>query len=308
VALSVTDRVERAVSLLDADPEFAVGIPEADHELARRTVTAPEIALEAGPWQPRSADHYGDRAFALLVVEGMLTREVLLADRSAAQLLGPGDVLSPWTASEGLVPAVVAWTVNAPSRLAVLDERVLLAARRWPSMSRTVHERLAAQATRLAVHTAIAQLPRVDARVLAALWHLAERFGRVTPAGVVLPLRLTHEAIGRLVGAQRPTVTLALRDLIDSGALERRDDGGWLLREGSQVDLVPELEPLSVCPAAIAAVLPASGDGDEPARDHQDARRVADVAALSHRVDRLRRRLAETRRLDSRRARPSLGG
>ena len=290
-----TERLQRAVPLLVADPELGVGIPADDLELARRTVVVPEVRLEADVWQPLPAEHYGgDRAFALLVLEGMLTREVALADRSAAQVLGPGDVCSPWAASEGLVPAMVEWTATAPTRLAVLDDRVVLAAQRWPSINRVIHERLAAHAARLAVHIAIAQLPRVDQRVLAIMWHLAERFGRVTSSGVVLPLRMTHEALGRLVGAQRPTVTLALRELVDTGALERYGEMGWLLREGSQVDLAPELESLAVGAFAVAAAL-----GEDAPDEHADARpgiAMTELARLDSRVLHLREQLPDQAR------------
>jgi hypothetical protein len=45
---------------------------------------------------------------------------------------------------------------------------------------------------------------------------------------VRVPLALTHETLGGLVGARRPTVTLALRKLTDDGALVPQDHG-WLL-------------------------------------------------------------------------------
>jgi hypothetical protein len=76
----------------------------------------------------------------------------------------------------------------------------------------------------------ICQLPRVDERVLAMLWLLSETWGHVTPSGVRLPLVLTHETLGALVGARRPTVTLALRKLVEDGALVHQD-AGWLLLE-----------------------------------------------------------------------------
>jgi hypothetical protein len=60
------------------------------------------------------------------------------------------------------------------------------------------------------------------------MWHLAERWGRVGPEGVRVPLRLTHEALGRLVGARRPSVTTALSGLSKRGCLERTP-AGWLL-------------------------------------------------------------------------------
>jgi hypothetical protein len=44
-------------------------------------------------------------------------------------------------------------------------------------------------------------------------------------------LRLTHELIGQLVGAKRPTVSLALRELDERGTVYRRSDGSWLLEQ-----------------------------------------------------------------------------
>ena len=64
----------------------------------------------------------------------------------------------------------------------------------------------------------------------------------MTPSGVVVPLSLTHELLGRLVGARRPTVSLALKALIDRGALVRRQDRSWLLLEPAP-DLAPRREP-----------------------------------------------------------------
>jgi CRP-like cAMP-binding protein len=69
----------------------------------------------------------------------------------------------------------------------------------------------------------------VDDRLLVVMWFLAERWGRVRPEGVVLPLKLTHQLLAALVGAKRPSVTTALGELTTAGLLERRDDGSWLL-------------------------------------------------------------------------------
>ena len=61
------------------------------------------------------------------------------------------------------------------------------------------------------------------------LWHLAERWGRVCPHGVVVPVTLSHRMIGQIVSARRPTVSAAIGRLRDSGELIRRPDGTWLL-------------------------------------------------------------------------------
>jgi hypothetical protein len=146
-------------------------------------------------------------------------------------------VLHSASVPQALLPAEVGLVVSERARLAVLDERFIAAVRRWPVLLLTLHERLRVQQRRLAVHSAIGKLRRVEDRVLALLWHLAERWGRVGPNGVVVPLALTHETLGRLAGAERPTVTLALGELARSGAVTRRDDGSFVLHDGSQAVL-----------------------------------------------------------------------
>jgi hypothetical protein len=76
---------------------------------------------------------------------------------------------------------------------------------------------------------AIGHLTRVDDRLLALLWCLAERWGRVVPGGVLVNLRLPHRTLAGMVGARRPSVTTALGQLIARGDIERRPDGGWIL-------------------------------------------------------------------------------
>jgi hypothetical protein len=56
----------------------------------------------------------------------------------------------------------------------------------------------------------------------------------VSAAGIVLPLPLSHDLLGQLTAARRPTVTLALGKLEQAGQLRRRDDGSWLLTEAAE--------------------------------------------------------------------------
>jgi len=115
-----------------------------------------------------------------------------------------------------------------PTRLALLGRDMLLAIRRWPLISAGLQAHLGEQTERLTTQLMICQLPRVDERLLAIMWLLAESWGQVTPAGTLLPVALTHAALGGLIGARRPTVTLALGNLTASGRL-RRQERGWLL-------------------------------------------------------------------------------
>jgi hypothetical protein len=228
------------VALLRADPHFGDGIPAEDISLATRVLVLPRVSLHEGTWTPPPRDRWPAPTAGLLLLEGIAARHVELADRVATQLLGPGDILQPWGAGNELLPCSVRWSIDSGASVAVLDGRFAVAARRWQCLTSVVHERLGALSNRLATHLAICQLPRVELRVLALLWALAERFGRMTPDGVVLSLRLTHRLIGQLVGAQRPTVSLALSTLVEEGQITRRDDGTLLLDERSRHAMAPD--------------------------------------------------------------------
>ena len=158
-------------------------------------------------------------------------REAIVGDHPCAELLGPGDLLRAWEDrdAEVLLPRTVEWSALSTVRLAVIDQALAVRAAQWPEIFASLVERAARRAERLVVMQAIAHLTRVDDRLLALLWCLAERWGRVSPNGVVVSLRLPHRTLAGMVGARRPSVTTALGQLIARGEVERRPDGGWLL-------------------------------------------------------------------------------
>lgn len=215
-------------SLLELDPELGNGLPEEERARAAALVV-PTVVAEPGPWNDGAIP-----GFALLVADGLVVRETAVGGRLLPQVLGAGDVLEEWPEPEGVLSAEVHTTVAETTTLVVLDGRFLAAAARWPALMVEVQRRQAMQAHRLAVQGAICQLARVELRVLALLWHLAERWGRVGREGVVLPVKLTHETLGRFVGARRPSVTLAMGQLSEDGLVTRRDDGAWVLPPRSQ--------------------------------------------------------------------------
>jgi len=221
-----------SVRLLEADPDLARGLDsrhlrEVSDRLFVRAIDAPR-----GPWSPRRLLSQGSRPIGLLELDGLLVREATVGDHPSAELLGPGDLLRAWDDhdAEILLPRSVEWTALAHSRLAVIDQALAVRAAQWPEIFAALVERAARRADRLVVMQAIAHLTRVDDRLLALLWCLAERWGRVVPGGVLVNLSLPHRTLAGMVGARRPSVTTALGQLIDRKAIERRADGGWLLR------------------------------------------------------------------------------
>ena len=71
------------------------------------------------------------------------------------------------------------------------------------------------------------------------LWHLAGRWGRVEPGGIRMALPLTHRLLGRLVGAERPSVSHALTRLSNAGLVTSRD--GALHLHGTAAEHVAAL-------------------------------------------------------------------
>jgi DNA-binding transcriptional ArsR family regulator len=196
---------------------------EANHALRARVLDLPR-----GEWRPEP----GRRPAYLghLLLGGALAREVVLADIVSSELLGPGDLVVPRSSAEERLPGeLVRWQVLASARVAVLDSAFSAAVSRFPEVNAALIARLGAQAERLATLKAIAQLNSVERRVLALLRHLAERWGRMTPTGIVIPLTVSHRLVGELIGARRPTVSVAVAALGRAGAVRRLEDGTWLL-------------------------------------------------------------------------------
>jgi CRP/FNR family cyclic AMP-dependent transcriptional regulator len=166
----------------------------------------------------------------VLILDGLLLHTVVVGTDPRSELVGPGDLVRPWQEDEvASVPFEARWEVILPARLAVLDERFAALAGRWPKLTLAVVCRLVRRSRWLTLQLAIADLRRVDERLMVFFWHVADRWGRVGPDGVTVPLPVTHEVLAQLVCAQRPTVTTALRRLADEGRLRRKRDRTWLL-------------------------------------------------------------------------------
>jgi hypothetical protein len=233
-----------AVAVIDVDPDLAEGLPPGERDAASRRLVAPAFDLGVGSWSPNEGPEIGGgrHALGVLIVEGLLTRAITLEGRTTGELLGTGDVLRPWDEEDSppSVSLTVAWSVHAPTRLALLDRRFLAAATRWPSVVEEITHRAIRRSRALSLQLALGQVPRIEGRLLLLFWRLSERWGRVTPEGIYVPLRLTHETLAALVAARRPSVTSALGRLAECGLVERRD-GGWLVHRAAEAHIAEYL-------------------------------------------------------------------
>jgi CRP/FNR family cyclic AMP-dependent transcriptional regulator len=223
------------VRVLDLDPELANALPVERAVAARAACVAPLLTLPRGRWRP-GFNASGETG--MLVLRGALSRRISIEDSTSAELVGPGDVIRPWQVAEDLqqVPSEIIWQALEPVSLAVLDHEFEERARRWPELHAALIERPLRRCGSLATRLAIVRVPKLARRLYLLLWHLAERWGRVTPDGVVLPLDLSHRVLAELACAQRPSVSEALASLSRYDLVVRRDRR-WLLRGLSPADV-----------------------------------------------------------------------
>ena len=242
------------VRVLEEDPELAAGLDPTSMQLATRHAIAAVEIVAPGVWEPTFPADGGSGSLGLLVFDGLLMRDVVIAQAACTELIGRGDLLRPWDWERDVltIKPVVSWTALQPVRLAVLDRRIAGVMGRWPELVSAVVARAVRRSFELATNQATSHLTRVDARLELLFWGLADRWGRVGPDGVVLELPLTHQVLGRLVGAQRPSVTTALSDLSRRGVIERREDGAWILRGDPPGDTAEALNGAELKPIASA--------------------------------------------------------
>ncbi|MEA2167862.1 MAG: family transcriptional regulator, cyclic receptor protein [Solirubrobacteraceae bacterium] len=238
----------QGVRILDVDPDLGVNLSSDRFDQARQALVARTEGVPRGAWKPdpqTGPDTAG--GIGLLLLEGVLVRRLSLGHRSCAELLGPGDLLRPSQDgfSELLEPFTVSFRAIEPLMLAILDVRFVARSARFPEMTGELISRALDRSRLLARMLAVAQLPRVDTRLLIAMWHLSERWGTVRPEGRVLPGFLSHELLGWIVGARRPSVTTALGQLSTKGLVIRQTDGSWLL-----TDQPPEFDGLTAITAS----------------------------------------------------------
>jgi CRP/FNR family cyclic AMP-dependent transcriptional regulator len=288
---------ELRVGLFEAEPDLARPLSAEEREQAGRIrLSARQLA---GELDIRRLLDEAD-AFGMLVYEGMLLHRLRLGEHETLRLLGGGDVLAIADTDGSALVAESTCTATPDTRVALLDDRLLATAQRWPRLFSALIAKSAEQTERIALQLAICQLPRVADRLLAIMWLLSESWGRVTGSGVKLPLTLTHDALGAMIGARRPTVTLAIGELAQRGSLVRQD-GGWLLLER------PRTLTRSQAPAEAPALVPQAPtrwsveervDAGALLWTHDELLSSIDRLRIEHLANRERvaKRLAEARR------------
>src|ERR1700709_899677 len=84
------------VRLLDADPDLGGLLSGSRRAEAERELVVRVHRLGVGVWDVSRLEGAGSDHVGLLLLEGVVAREVIVADHVSAELLGPGHLLRPW--------------------------------------------------------------------------------------------------------------------------------------------------------------------------------------------------------------------
>jgi CRP-like cAMP-binding protein len=164
-------------------------------------------------------------AICCIVEDGRLALFFLAAEgrERTIGILEEGDLLVRPTEGWASVGPQVRCFAIEDSRVHLVDRSRMDAWMCEPVLAANLVRLLAAQVADRELAVAIALEPRVERRLLLKLRQLAERWGRVTPDGIRLDLRLTHQELANMIGAVRESVTIALGRLASAGEIEVRN-------------------------------------------------------------------------------------
>jgi CRP-like cAMP-binding protein len=206
--------------ILDADDDLAQEFDVRMRFAARQLLTARVLDTEPGECELSPSLDAAGSGPGLLILDGLLAADTRVAERTVTELLGAGDLLQPpCRRADEMIEQIETWRALRPTRLAVLDAEFAERARPWPQVAHALLRRTERRASDLSAVRAISCQPKLELRLVLFLWHLAGRWGRVEPAGLRLSLPLTHRLLGQLVGAERPSISHALRRLASAGVV-----------------------------------------------------------------------------------------
>ncbi len=228
------------VRLLEADPELGSVLDPPERERLTEELRVRTITLQPGPWRPEEMLSPTEGDLGVLILRGLLLRDVEVVQTTCAELVGNGELLRPWedVNTGAPVPSEVVWHVLSPTTLGQLDREAMAVAGRSPEIMSAIVGRAVSRAQTLALALAISSITGLRRRLLVLLWHLADRFGTVGRGGVTVPVPLTHLTLARLVGASRPSVSTAMKELENEGQLVRVPAGPGFLLLGEPPELL----------------------------------------------------------------------
>jgi len=176
----------------------------------------------------------GDRMYVILEGKVKLGQTSGDGRESLLGVLGPGEMFGELSLFDPGVRTSTATALTDAVVLGLSNDQL----RPWltgrPEVAASLLQALARRLRRTNEAMADLVFSDVPGRVAKALMDLGEKFGTVTPEGLVVTHDMTQEELAQLVGASRETVNKALADFAQRG---------WIRLESRQV-LILDVERL----------------------------------------------------------------
>ncbi len=166
----------------------------------------------------------GDPSDALYVVKQGLVKLTAISEKGMETILDflkPGEIFGELLLTEK-VRAFTATAIEDTVVTAVPQERFLELLLLIPTVGRNFIGILSKRLVRAEKGIAHSSHSWSYHRLARILLYLSEKYGEETPAGVLIRLRLTHEALANLIGTTRETVTTQLNKFERMGLLNRQ--------------------------------------------------------------------------------------
>src|SRR3954454_5413102 len=168
------EQSSKKVRVIDAFPEMADQLDAEQERLARQYALATLEVVPPGLWHPRRNLQPEPGHLGLLVLDGLLTRDVVLGETLATELVGRGDVLRPVDHDGQGAPAPfdIVWRVLEPTRIAILDRQFARVIGHWPEAIKVLMKGAVGRAQSLAITLAGSPLRRGPTRLLVIMRYL----------------------------------------------------------------------------------------------------------------------------------------
>jgi CRP/FNR family cyclic AMP-dependent transcriptional regulator len=211
----VDDVLMQAPLFTALDPEGAAALRAS---LVERAVSKGDVVFVEG--EP------GDRMYVILEGKVKLGQTSGDGRESLLAILGPGEMFGELSLFDPGQRTSTATALTDAVVLALSHEQLKpwLAGR--PEVATSLLQALARRLRRTNEAMADLVFSDVPGRVAKALMDLGEKFGEITPEGLLVTHDMTQEELAQLVGASRETVNKALADFAQRG---------WIRLESRQV-------------------------------------------------------------------------
>lgn len=166
----------------------------------------------------------GENGGALfLVLSGFLKAVAAGADGQdvVLSIMGPSEVFGELSLLDGKPRSASVVCLDSPARLATIEREPFLELLEGsPKLAVHLLGVLAQRLRNLSKRCENVSCLDVRGRLAGAILGLAERHGRAVGPKVELPMKLSQQELGSMVGATRESVNKQLRDLVRTGLLQ----------------------------------------------------------------------------------------